>query len=132
MPRLPDSAVLDRLYRTIASRRGGDPATSYTAKLFAGGDERIAKKLGEEGVEAALAAASGDTGALVKESADVLYHLLVAWAHADVAPDAVYAELARREGASGIAEKAARTVKTRAAKAGARSARKTKARKTKG
>jgi phosphoribosyl-ATP pyrophosphohydrolase len=111
MARAPDSAVLERLYRTIASRRRADPAASYTAKLFADGTDRIAKKLGEEGVEAALAAAAGDRKALVRESADVLYHLLVAWAHAGIAPGAVYAELARREGTSGLVEKAARTKK---------------------
>jgi phosphoribosyl-ATP pyrophosphohydrolase len=111
MVRAPDSAVLERLYRTVASRRRADPAGSYTAGLFAGGAERIAKKLGEEGLEAALATAAGDRRALVRESADLLYHLLVAWAHARVAPGAVYAELARREGTSGLAEKAARTKK---------------------
>lgn len=124
MPRTRESAVLERLYRTIARRRGGDPAQSYTAKLFADGAERIAKKLGEEGVEAALAAASGDRAALVRESADVLYHLLVAWANARILPGDVYAELARREGISGVDEKAARTGKTAAAKA--RKSRKTK------
>ncbi len=117
MPRTPNSAILERLYRTIASRRGADPSTSYTAKLFADGAERIAKKLGEEGVEAALAAASGDRAALVRESADVLYHLMVAWANARIPPGKVYAELARREGTSGVAEKAARGAKIVAAKA---------------
>ena len=111
MPRAADSAVLERLYRTIASRRRGDPARSYTARLFADGTESIAKKLAEEGVEAALAAAAGDRKALVRESADVIYHLMVAWANARVAPRAVYAELARREGTSGLAEKAARPAK---------------------
>jgi phosphoribosyl-ATP pyrophosphohydrolase len=125
MPRSLDSAVLERLYRTIVSRRVGDPARSYTAKLFADGAERIAKKLGEEGVEAALATVSGDRAALVRESADVLYHLLVAWAHADIAPADVYAELVRREGTSGVVEKAAR-----AGKSGPATAR--KSRKSKG
>jgi len=124
MPRTRDSAVLERLYRTITRRRGGDPAQSYTAKLLAEGTERIAKKLGEEGVEAALAAVSGNRAALVRESADVLYHLLVAWANAEIRPGEVYAELARREGTSGVVEKAARTAKTGAAKA--RQSRKTK------
>jgi phosphoribosyl-ATP pyrophosphohydrolase len=109
MPRAPDSAVLERLYRTIAGRRRGDPARSYTAKLFADGAERIAKKVAEEGVEAAFAAAAGDPKALVRESADVIYHLMVAWANARIAPGAVYAELVRREGTSGLTEKAART-----------------------
>jgi phosphoribosyl-ATP pyrophosphohydrolase len=100
--------VLTRLAATIRSRRGADPATSYTAQLLAGGAPLIAKKLGEEGVEAALAAQSGDDEALVRESADVLYHLLVAWTGADIAPERVWDELARREGTSGVAEKRAR------------------------
>lgn len=104
-----DSAVLGRLYAAIEARKGADPATSYTARLFSRGPEKIAQKLGEEAVEAVIAATAGRRGELVGESADLLYHLLVAWAEAGIAPDEVWAELARREGVSGIAEKRARS-----------------------
>jgi len=103
-----DVKVLERLYATIRSRKGADAKKSYTASLFAAGTPMIAKKLGEEGVEAVLAVQAGDKPALVHESADVLYHLLVAWADAGIAPDKVWAELARREGTSGIEEKKSR------------------------
>jgi phosphoribosyl-ATP pyrophosphohydrolase len=103
-----NSAVVERLFAVIEGRRGADPDDSYTAKLFAEGRERIAQKLGEEAVEAVIAAATGDRARLVGESADVLYHLLVAWAETGVAPEDVWAELARREGISGIAEKRSR------------------------
>jgi phosphoribosyl-ATP pyrophosphohydrolase len=103
------TSVLDRLYRTIESRKTADPAASYTAQLIAAGRGRIARKLGEEGVEAALACAAGERGALVAESADVIYHLLVAWAEAGIAPAEVWAELERREGTSGIEEKRSRS-----------------------
>ncbi len=99
---------IDRLFATIVQRKSADPATSYTAKLLAGGIARCAKKFGEESVEAALAAVSGDRQALTAESADVLYHLLVVWAAAGISPADVYAALAAREGQSGIAEKNAR------------------------
>ncbi|MBX3481204.1 MAG: phosphoribosyl-ATP diphosphatase [Caulobacter sp.] len=101
------SDTLDRLWATIESRRGGDPAASWTARLLA--DPRLAaKKLGEEAVEAAIAAASGDRAALTAEAADVLYHLLALLAAAGVSPDAVAAALTAREGTSGVAEKASR------------------------
>ena len=100
--------ALDRLWRVIESRRGADPATSYTAKLFARGTPKIAQKLGEEAVEAVIEGVRGDPVALVGESADVLYHLLVLWAACGVTPADVAAELARREGTSGIAEKKGR------------------------
>jgi len=100
--------VLERLYATIRARRGASAKTSYTAQLFQGGKAKIARKLGEEGLEAVLATQAGDKKGLVAESADVLYHLLVAWAHAGIAPAEVWAELARREGTSGIAEKRSR------------------------
>jgi phosphoribosyl-ATP pyrophosphohydrolase len=100
--------VLDRLYAVIDSRKGADPDTSYTARLFSRGRQQIAKKLGEEAVEALIEGIRGDRPKLVGESADVLYHLLTLWAASGVKPNAVWAELARREGLSGIAEKAAR------------------------
>ncbi|HXR95791.1 MAG TPA: phosphoribosyl-ATP diphosphatase [Rhizomicrobium sp.] len=100
---------LDRLFATIAARKAqGDTATSYTAKLVAQGVEKCAKKFGEEAVETALAAVSGDKKHLAAESADVLYHLLVLWAAAGITPEDVYAELAARERQSGLAEKASR------------------------
>jgi phosphoribosyl-ATP pyrophosphohydrolase len=100
--------VLDRLYLVIDSRKGADPDTSYTARLFARGRQQIAKKLGEEAVEALIEGIRGDKPKLVGESADMLYHLLTLWAATGVKPVAVWNELARREGLSGIAEKAAR------------------------
>jgi len=103
-----DLEVLARLYATIAARKGGDPESSYTAKLLAGGPSAIARKLGEESIETVIAALQNDSAQTVRESADLLYHLLVLWAACGIAPDDVWAELARREGTSGIAEKAAR------------------------
>lgn len=100
--------VLDRLYVVIDSRKGADPDTSYTARLFARGRQQIAKKLGEEAVEALIEGIRGDRPKLVGESADMLYHLLTLWAATGVKPRAVWTELARREGLSGIAEKASR------------------------
>lgn len=100
--------VLDRLYEVIDSRKGADPDTSYTARLFSRGRQQIAKKLGEEAVEALIEGIRGDKPKLVGESADMLYHLLTLWASVGVQPAAVWTELARREGLSGIAEKAAR------------------------
>jgi phosphoribosyl-ATP pyrophosphohydrolase len=100
--------VLDRLYAAILDRHGADPASSYTAKLLARGTAKIAQKLGEETVEAVIEAVRGDRVGLVGESADLLYHLLVLWADAGVAPAEIWAELQRREGISGIAEKQAR------------------------
>ncbi len=103
-----DARVLDRLAAVIRSRQGADPASSYTAKLFARGRPKIAQKLGEEAVETVIEAMRGDPGAIASESADLLYHLLVLWADAGVQPEAVWAVLEAREGVSGIAEKAAR------------------------
>ena len=100
--------VLDRLHRTIVSRRGADPSSSYTAKLFSRGTAKIAQKVGEEAVEAIIEAMRGDKDKLADESADLLYHLLVLWADAGLSPDAVYARLAAREGTSGIDDKKAR------------------------
>ena len=105
----PASAeILEQLFRTIESRKSGDPASSYTAKLRAEGKARLAKKLGEEATETVIAAAAGTPAEVARESADLLYHLLVLWSAAGVAPSDVWAELARREGTSGLAEKASR------------------------
>jgi phosphoribosyl-ATP pyrophosphohydrolase len=103
---------IDQLFATIASRKGGDPKTSYTAQLLAAGAARCAKKFGEEAVEAALAGAMKDKKALTAESADVLYHLLVLWAACGVTPADVYAALKARESRSGLAEKVARNQRT--------------------
>lgn len=100
--------TLDRLWQVILSRRGADPQSSYTARLFARGRAKIAQKLGEEAVEAVIEGVRENPTALVGESADLLYHLLVLWAAVGVSPADVAAELTRREGTSGIAEKRAR------------------------
>lgn len=99
---------LDKLYATALARKGSDASASYTAKLLADGVEKCAKKLGEEAVEAALAAVGGNKDAIASESADVLYHLAVLWVATGVKPDDVYAALKAREGQSGLAEKASR------------------------
>ena len=101
--------ALDRLFAIIAARKlAGDTGRSYTARLLSQGVETCAKKFGEEAVEAALAAMTGDKAHLASESADVLYHLMVLWAAAGVEPADVYAALRDREAQSGLAEKAAR------------------------
>jgi len=102
------SETLDKLFATIASRKGSDPGTSYTAKLLAAGVEKCAKKFGEEATEAVIAAIQKDKAELAKESADVLYHLLVLWAASGITPQEVYAVLQSREGQSGLEEKASR------------------------
>jgi phosphoribosyl-ATP pyrophosphohydrolase len=100
--------ALARLWATIEARRGASPDTSYTAKLLAAGPQGVARKLGEETLEAIIEAVKGDTTALTRESADVLYHLLVLWAAAGLSPGDVAAELTRRGGVSGIEEKRSR------------------------
>lgn len=100
--------TLSRLAETIASRANADPDSSWTAKLLAKGPEKCAEKFGEEAVEAIIASVKGDTTNLTAEAADVLYHLLVMLQASGVKFDSVLAELDRREGTSGIAEKAAR------------------------
>jgi phosphoribosyl-ATP pyrophosphohydrolase len=106
MQRLAETLL--RLQATIASRKGADPTSSYTAKLLAGGVERAAKKFGEEAVETVIAAVSADKNALAAESADLLYHWLVLLEAAGVSTDAVAEKLEAREGRSGIEEKASR------------------------
>lgn len=100
--------TLDRLARTIAARKDADPESSWTAKLLARGPEKCAEKFGEEAVEAIIEAVKGDRDRLTAEAADVLYHLLVMLASRGVALEDVLAELDRREGTSGITEKASR------------------------
>lgn len=98
---------LDALYAVIASRKGADPAASYSAKLFARGRPKIVQKLGEEAVELVIAGCA-EIDKIVPESADLLYHMLVLWADAGVTPEEVWAELDRRAGTSGLDEKASR------------------------
>lgn len=99
---------LDALHAVIAARKGADPAESYTARLLAGGPALCARKLGEEAVETLVAAVEAQPDRVISESADLLYHWLVLLAALDIDPGAVYAELARREGQSGLEEKAER------------------------
>ena len=100
--------TLDQLWNVIESRKGADPKSSYTAKMLARGTSKAAQKLGEEAVETAVAAVSEPRENLISESADVLYHLLVLWACADVKPQEVWGELEGRFGISGLEEKASR------------------------
>ncbi len=104
----PAAAVLDRLWAVVMSRRDADPSVSHSARLLSRGSAKVAQKFGEEAVECLIEAVAGNRDALVAESADVLYHLIVMWVSAGVNPDEVWAELKRREGISGIAEKATR------------------------
>jgi len=103
-----DRHTLDALYAAVASRKGGDPEASYTAKLFAKGRKKIAQKVGEEGVETAIAAVAEEKRDVISESADLLYHLTVLWADCGITPDEVWNELRQRFGTSGVMEKKAR------------------------
>ncbi|GAC1344790.1 MAG: phosphoribosyl-ATP diphosphatase [Acetobacteraceae bacterium] len=100
--------VLDDLWATVVERRAADPSTSHSARLLSRGTAKVAQKFGEEAVECLIEAVAKNPVALVAESADVLYHLIVLWVAAGVEPAEVWSELRRREGVSGIAEKAAR------------------------
>lgn len=102
------AAVLDRLHAVVLDRRDADPLQSHSARLMSRGVAKVAQKFGEEAVECLIEAVAGNPDALVAESADVLYHLVVMWVAAGIAPDQVWTELTRREGISGVAEKAAR------------------------
>ena len=104
-----DARVLDRLWATIESRRvSGDAATSHSARLLKRGTAKVAQKLGEEAVELVIEAVAQNRDAIVGEAADVVYHLLVLLVDAGIPPAAVWGELERREGISGIVEKASR------------------------
>lgn len=106
-----DAQQLETLFSVICDRKGEDPKKSYTASLFAKGVGKCAQKLGEEAVETVIAAmesGTSDKKSVVNESADLIYHWLVLMAALDIDPGEVYAELARREGTSGHAEKASR------------------------
>jgi phosphoribosyl-ATP pyrophosphohydrolase len=105
---MSNAAILDALYEVVLSRKGADPARSHTAALYAKGRGKIAQKVGEEAVETVIEAVAGNRPAIISESADLLYHLSVLWADADIRPQEVYALLQERFGISGIDEKAAR------------------------
>lgn len=100
--------TLEKLAATIEARKGGDPETSWTAKLLEQGPEATARKFGEEAIEAIIEATKGDPAALIGEAADVMYHFLVMLTACDVTLADVYKELDRRSGTSGINEKASR------------------------
>jgi phosphoribosyl-ATP pyrophosphohydrolase len=105
-----NAMVLDQLWQTVEQRRlAGDVVSSHSARLMARGTAKVAQKFGEEAVECVIEATIGNRDATVLESADVLYHLMVIWVDAGIRPEEVWAELARRQGISGIAEKASRT-----------------------
>ena len=93
-----DARILDELYAVVESRKGADPKTSGTARLFDRGTAKIAQKVGEEAVEALIEGVRGDKEHLAEESADLLYHLLVLWADQKVKPEAVWAALEKRRG----------------------------------
>jgi len=100
--------ILDRLAEVIESRKGGDPQRSHVARLFAQGEDAVLRKIGEEAIEAVLAAKTGERLRIVNEMADLWFHCLVALAYYGLKPSDVLMELRRREGISGIDEKAAR------------------------
>ena len=105
--------MLDRIWTVVLDRRDADPAVSHSARLLARGTAKVAQKFGEEAVECLIEAVARNRAAVVAESADVLYHLVVLWVDAGVRPEEIWAELQRREGISGIAEKAARALPRR-------------------
>lgn len=105
-----DMHVLDRLFKIVMSRRDADPRISHSARLLIKGRNKVAQKFGEEAVECLIEAVAGNKKALISESADVLYHLIVVWVDAGITPDDIWSELHRREGTSGIEEKASRPV----------------------
>jgi len=111
-PQLPRpgtcATVLDSLWSVVLSRRTADPALSHSARLLSRGTPKVAQKFGEEAVECLIEAVAGNRDAVIAESADVLYHLIVLWVASGILPEEVWAELKRREGISGIAEKASR------------------------
>ena len=113
MPPVPSpESFLQRLANLIDSRRGADPASSYVARLLAGGEDAILKKIGEEATETVMAAKDGEPARIVAETADLWFHCMVMLAHYGLRPEDVLAELERREGRSGLDEKALRSQQT--------------------
>jgi phosphoribosyl-ATP pyrophosphohydrolase len=102
------ASVLDRIWAVVTSRRNASPEVSHSARLLSRGTAKVAQKFGEEAIECLIEATRGNAERLVAESADVLYHLIVMWVNAGVSPEDVWGELHRREGMSGVAEKASR------------------------
>jgi phosphoribosyl-ATP pyrophosphohydrolase len=96
---------IDRLYQGVVAARNGDPAASRTARLLHSGRSKMAKKLAEEAIEVVIDALDGNSGAVIKESADLVYNLVVLWVEAGIEPREVWAEMERRERLFGIAEK---------------------------
>lgn len=107
---VPSPQVLQRLWDVVDSRRGADPDISHSARLLSRGTAKVAQKFGEEAVECLIEAVARNRPAIIAESADVLYHLIVLWVDSGIRPDEVWAELVRREGTSGVAEKASRKI----------------------
>ncbi len=105
---VPEADVLDRLHALVTARRDADPRRSHSARLLARGTRKVAQKLGEEAFEALIESVAGNKRALIGESADLLYHLVVLWVDLGIEPAQVWAELRRRDGLSGHAEKASR------------------------
>ena len=105
---MSDESFLEELANTLESRKRADPAQSYVAKLFQGGQDSILKKIGEEATETILAAKGGDKHQLIRETADLWFHSMIMLAYAGLRPRDVIDELKRREGTSGLAEKSAR------------------------
>ena len=105
---MKDTHILDRIAASIEQRKGGDPEKSYVAKLFSKGDDAMLKKIGEEATETVLAAKSGDRLHLVREVTDLWFHCMIVLSRHGLGPDDVLAEMQRREGISGLDEKAAR------------------------
>ncbi|MBS0961149.1 MULTISPECIES: phosphoribosyl-ATP diphosphatase [Acetobacter] len=108
---LADVHILERLFTLVESRKGTDPSLSHSARLLSRGTSKIAQKFGEEAVECLIEAVAGRKDELISESADVLYHLIVMLVDSGVQLNDIWAELHRREGISGIAEKASRPKK---------------------
>jgi phosphoribosyl-ATP pyrophosphohydrolase len=105
---------IDRLYQAVLAARSADPTRSRTARLLQSGRGKMAKKLAEEAVEVVIDAMHGERAAVVSESADLIYHLVVLWVAAGLRPDEVWAEMARRERLLGIAEKLPKNIDERA------------------
>ena len=103
------SSVLQDLYSKIKERKSANPETSYSARLFERGANHICQKVGEEAVETVISALSGTKQNLIEESADLVYHLLVLWADAEIEPEIIWDELLRRSGQSGLEEKSQRS-----------------------
>lgn len=104
----PDARILDQLWGTVLARSTANPNESHSARLLSRGTAKVVQKFGEEAVECIIEAIGKNHTALIGESADVLYHLMVLWVDAGLRPEEVWSELKRREGMSGLAEKAAR------------------------